>query len=377
MLASYFKITWRNILKNKGYSFINIFGLSMGIACCMLMFNYVTFELSYDDFHPAVEHTYRVDQVAPGRQEGGASSSTAPPLANAIKTTYPEVEDVMRINTPGDFLIRYEEGSNGTLAFNEKEIFLGECQILTMKPKDETLLPYAVELDVETTVDHDSTKLPVKRIVIKSGAIDFYSDRRQRTIYSIMNPTKKKFSLFIDHPFLDGWQLIESDEPVDITDRYYRFNTQVIGTEDKIVFNVRERTTDAESKVIQDLSKDDVAQFVQKGWITKEIEAKILHVLDQRVQSRQISLNILEKENEIRESKDTQERLRKNITVLSEKSPELNKYVKELGKEEDQLNILYAAVKKDKLAKQQIEQQVLKDAQAIEYKWNREIIVPE
>src|SRR5688572_23298220 len=47
MFKSYFTITFRNLLKNSGYSFINIFGLSLGVAVCLLTFNYISFESSY------------------------------------------------------------------------------------------------------------------------------------------------------------------------------------------------------------------------------------------------------------------------------------------------------------------------------------------
>ena len=131
MLKSYIKIAYRNILKNKGYSFINIFGLSMGIACCLLIYSYVRFEFSYDTYHPNVERTYRVDQIMPGRYDDRPSGSTSPPLAEAMKSSYPEVEDAMRINTPGDFIIRYTEGPSHVLAFNENRVYAADSNFFS------------------------------------------------------------------------------------------------------------------------------------------------------------------------------------------------------------------------------------------------------
>ena len=130
MLRSYFKIAYRNILKNKGYSFINIFGLSMGIACCLLMFSYVRFEFSYDNFHPDLERTFRVDQKLPWSYQG-FNGSTGPPVANAMKTNYPEIEDAMRINTPGDFIIRYSEDPKRILAFNENHVLAADSNFFS------------------------------------------------------------------------------------------------------------------------------------------------------------------------------------------------------------------------------------------------------
>src|SRR5688572_14227883 len=58
MLRNYLKLTYRNVLRNKCYSFINIFGLALGIAACLLTISYVRFELSYDNYHPDVDRTY-------------------------------------------------------------------------------------------------------------------------------------------------------------------------------------------------------------------------------------------------------------------------------------------------------------------------------
>ncbi|ELR68951.1 putative ABC transporter permease [Fulvivirga imtechensis AK7] len=63
MLKNYFKIAIRNLLKQFGYSFINIFGLAVGIACCLLLSLYILDEQSYDKFHKHADHIYRVNTV--------------------------------------------------------------------------------------------------------------------------------------------------------------------------------------------------------------------------------------------------------------------------------------------------------------------------
>jgi putative ABC transport system permease protein len=129
MLKSYFKITLRNIARSKGYSFINIFGLSLGIACCLLTANYVAFEFSFDNFHPNVERTYRVGMTMIWDVEGGEFGSTSPPVPLLLAHDYPEVEEVTRIHTPGNFIVRYT-GENGDVrAFNETYIFSADSNV--------------------------------------------------------------------------------------------------------------------------------------------------------------------------------------------------------------------------------------------------------
>lgn len=127
MFYSYLKIAYRSILKNREYSFINIFGLSLGIACSLLMLNYVRFESSFDTFHPDVDRTYRVDRDL----DDGVSSSTPPPLAFTLKSSYPEVEDVMRINTPGDFIIRFSDDAKHIVSFNENHVYAADSNFFS------------------------------------------------------------------------------------------------------------------------------------------------------------------------------------------------------------------------------------------------------
>ena len=62
MLKNYLKIALRNIIRHKGYSFINIAGLAIGLTCCLLIMMWVMDELSYDRFHENKDTIYRVEQ---------------------------------------------------------------------------------------------------------------------------------------------------------------------------------------------------------------------------------------------------------------------------------------------------------------------------
>jgi putative ABC transport system permease protein len=131
MLRNYFKLTYRNILRSKGYSFINIFGLALGIAACLLTISYVRFELSYDNYHPDVERTYRVDQTFIWNVEGGTFGSTPLPLALKLSSEYPEVEAAVRINAPGSAIVRRENPDGSVTTFNEDNIYGADSTFFT------------------------------------------------------------------------------------------------------------------------------------------------------------------------------------------------------------------------------------------------------
>jgi putative ABC transport system permease protein len=98
MFKNYFKIAWRNIKRHKAYSAINIFGLAVGIASCLLILQYVAFELSYEDFQVNKERIYRVQQ---DRYDNGKLSTQwaagAYAVGNSFKDAIPEIEDYVKV----------------------------------------------------------------------------------------------------------------------------------------------------------------------------------------------------------------------------------------------------------------------------------------
>src|SRR5205814_1565127 len=98
MLKNYVKIAWRNITRQKGYSLINITGLAIGIAACLLILQYVSFELSYENFQTNKNRIYRVQQ---DRYDNGKLSTQwaagAYAVGNSFKDAIPEIEDYVKL----------------------------------------------------------------------------------------------------------------------------------------------------------------------------------------------------------------------------------------------------------------------------------------
>jgi putative ABC transport system permease protein len=122
MFKNYFKVALRNILKNKLFSAINIFGMTIGITSCLMIVLYVSHELSYDRFHTDADRIY---QVGLNGKIGGQDirvSNTCPPMAAALVADIPEVESATRIaqmfNQP---VVR-----NGEKIFSEEKVFFAD-----------------------------------------------------------------------------------------------------------------------------------------------------------------------------------------------------------------------------------------------------------
>lgn len=126
MIKNYFKIAFRSLLKSKGTSIINILGLSIGMACCIIIFLFVQNELSYDRFHSKSDNIFRVLTID---EALGVSSSlvgiTLPALGEAMEDQFPEVVNRVRMLTQGRQLINYEQQGFYTenFAYAESSLF--------------------------------------------------------------------------------------------------------------------------------------------------------------------------------------------------------------------------------------------------------------
>ena len=118
MLRNYFLVAFRNILKQKFYAFINIFGLTIGVTATLFIILYISDELSYDRFHANIDNMYRVGLHGRLAGQDIRVNATPPPLATALRDEIPGVKDATRLWQWGDVIIGYED-----LVFTEDKIF--------------------------------------------------------------------------------------------------------------------------------------------------------------------------------------------------------------------------------------------------------------
>ncbi|MGB4772625.1 MAG: ABC transporter permease [Chitinophagaceae bacterium] len=118
MIRNYIKVAFRNLWKNKGYSAINIIGLAVGLASCLLIFLYVWDELRFDRFHEKADRIVRVHSAI---RFGGSDLNLAvasDPMGAALKQDVPQVEEFTRIYA-----------SEGTMLIKKGEVFISEPRI--------------------------------------------------------------------------------------------------------------------------------------------------------------------------------------------------------------------------------------------------------
>ncbi len=124
MLKNYFKISMRNIKKQKDYVIINVFGLAVGIACCTLIFTFLHHELSYDSFHENQESLFRLIRITKNSEGVKESIAIHPlPLGPALQEEIPEISNVVRLITSNAIVSTGEKSFNEQLLFADAHFF--------------------------------------------------------------------------------------------------------------------------------------------------------------------------------------------------------------------------------------------------------------
>ena len=170
MIKNYLKIAFRNLWNNKGFSAINIAGLAIGLATCLLMLFYVTDELNYDKYNEKADRIYRVDGDI---QFGGNHFvlAVAPdPMGPALKRDFPQVEQYVRFRGYGGLLVK-----KGNQNINEERVIYADSTLFDVftlpmiqgDPKTALTEPHSVVITETTAKKYfNSTDAVGKNLVV-------------------------------------------------------------------------------------------------------------------------------------------------------------------------------------------------------------------
>jgi putative ABC transport system permease protein len=127
MLRNYLVTAWRNIVKAKGFSILNVAGLAVGLAVCILILLFVRAETSYDAYHTYVDRIYRIQNASldPDGSIRGEFATLAPSFAPLMRSDFPEIERLARTWNPSGLVVKA-----GDKTFTEERFFFAEPEIL-------------------------------------------------------------------------------------------------------------------------------------------------------------------------------------------------------------------------------------------------------
>ncbi len=124
MFMNYLRVAWRTIKRHKGYSFINIAGFAIGMACCLLILIYVRHELSYDTYHKDTERIYRIVQDIRTQTANRVFAPISPMVAPTLKGDFPQVENSARIIPARSRLVK-----RGDIVFYEDRFMYADQEL--------------------------------------------------------------------------------------------------------------------------------------------------------------------------------------------------------------------------------------------------------
>jgi putative ABC transport system permease protein len=131
MIKNYFKTAFRNLKHNKGYAFINVLGLAVGIAACLLIFLVIRFETSFDNFHPKKNNIYRVATEFHNQDGMSYSDGIAFPVAKGLRADFPEIKEVASIFQDGG-QITVEDGTTQQKKLQEDNFYYAEPEFFSI-----------------------------------------------------------------------------------------------------------------------------------------------------------------------------------------------------------------------------------------------------
>ena len=170
MLTNYFKITWRNLMKHKFISGINLFGLTVGLACCLLILAYIINELSFDKYNKNAENVYRVERTFLNPETGDLSlelGSIAPPFAPYLLNDFKEIKKLTRFLSTGNTTFKYEEKMfyENDVYFADENLFdVFKVDVVKGNPAKALNEPFSIMLTEELAKKYFGNDDPVNKM---------------------------------------------------------------------------------------------------------------------------------------------------------------------------------------------------------------------
>lgn len=220
MFKNYMKIALRNLQKHKGYAAINIGGLAIGIACCILISLYVHFELSYDRYHKHAGSIYRVAMDYKSEDRSFQTPILVASMGPVLKEEFPEVEEMVRL-----FTYSWKETALVTIGekhFYEGRFFLADkaffdvfsCEFIKGDPRVALQAPNSIVITEDTAKKYFGEDEPIGKIlsVTNLGRADFQVTGVVKDVpanshlkFDLLAPLESGESLYWKE-FTQGWR---------------------------------------------------------------------------------------------------------------------------------------------------------------------------
>jgi hypothetical protein len=228
---------------------------------------------------------------------------------------------------------------SGPLTVFENGNYVGEAMLNILKPNEEQLIPFAVELGCLVSIDPQSDTQEVHQVRIQRGSFYRYHYELEYQTYLINNKTGHPLDFYLEHRFKPRWELVDTPEPLERTEHFYRFRFEVPSNKTK-TFTVTECFEYETTYVLANTSRENLQFWLEKKYIDKKTFRNLESIVQLTEQISQLQQQIKAKEIAIQAIFKNQERLRHNLQALGNTEDERSlreRYINQLNDEEDKL----------------------------------------
>ncbi|MFO0967584.1 MAG: hypothetical protein U0793_18650 [Gemmataceae bacterium] len=258
----------------------------------------------------------------------------------------------------------------GPVTVLEAGSYVGEAMLETVKPDEERLIPYAVELSVHVLDNIDSHADKVHRVLVRRGVLRTDYVHNIQTTYHFNNKSKDEQIVTLEHP-REGkeWKLFGPSEPKEITENYWRFRF-TIAPREVTQYVVRQRQTLHQSFQLAQIGDEQIALWLEQRFLDRKTADLLRDVLAKRQEIGVIEGKIQELEKERGTIHADQKRIRENLQSLGDRSTEKElreRFVRTLGQQEDQLETIEREIAHHARERERLHAEMEKQLERIEY----------
>ncbi len=233
----------------------------------------------------------------------------------------------------------------GSMTVMDRDAFAGEALMERLKPKEQRLISFALDLGTLIRVETKEDREPAKLVKVVDGVFQVHYFRTDKKIYRVSNQTEHPRTLYIEHPVRKDYILSDSSEKPDYTTaRFYRFRVELKPFENRDV-TIAENLGMMDKYALTALSPLDLSLFVDRRLIDSSTQTKMSKLIDLRMKINDLNEKLQKADSEVEEITKDQERFRENIEVLTKTTEAKQLIVRYIAKANEQESRIEQIVK--------------------------------
>lgn len=244
----------------------------------------------------------------------------------------------------------------GPVTVLEAGAYVGEAMLETMKPDEERLVPYAVELGVHVLSNLNSHQDRVHRVTIRRGQLREFYQAIDQTAYHLNNKSDSSQVVYLEHPRpAQEWELVDSPKPHEITENYWRFRFTI---EPKQVteFVVKARHMIQSAFGLTDITDHSLSVWIDQKYLDRRTEKILKQAIDLKHEVGNLDAELRAMVKQREEIHTEQKRIRENLQSIGDRPGEKElreRYLRTLGAQEDRLEKIAAECEAKARAREQ------------------------